>query len=241
MLTKLADHSLATDVVTLAVCQSSSSPLLNTHLHVLRADCWCSSTALTTSARCAWRSLTPCHQPSRTLVRTLDDVCDGFLLRLLGVSLWPCPGCANSRCASCTLLDLHVPLRFSRSWCFLLRSAKSHPSQIVCEDPPFDHSFSISPKGYNFAVHVSSTMACLMLSRHHSLCSLISAFVCAVLHTFLEFLPAGCTRGYASSAHREHSVHHCLWLKALFCLWLSLPPVPLCGSSPLRGRLLWHL
>ena len=38
--------------------------LLNTHLHVLRADCWCSSAALTSSARCAWRSLTSCHQPS---------------------------------------------------------------------------------------------------------------------------------------------------------------------------------
>ena len=31
--------------------------LLNTHFHVLRADCWCFSTALTPSARCAWRAI----------------------------------------------------------------------------------------------------------------------------------------------------------------------------------------
>ena len=30
--------------------------LLNTHFHVLRADCSCSSAALTPSARCAWRA-----------------------------------------------------------------------------------------------------------------------------------------------------------------------------------------
>ena len=53
-------------------------------------------------------------------------------------------------------------------------------------------SVSIFSEGYNFAVHVSSTMASLMLSRHRSL--------------FLESLPAGCTRGYASCVHRESSV-----------------------------------
>ena len=52
-------------------------------------------------------------------------------------------------------------------------------------------SFSLN-EGYNFAVHVSSTMASLMLSRHHSL--------------FLECLPVGCTRGYASCIHRDSSV-----------------------------------
>ena len=46
-------------------------------------------------------------------MRTLSDVRDGFLL-----SLWPCLGCAVSRCASWTppdriLLDRLVPLRFS--------------------------------------------------------------------------------------------------------------------------------
>ena len=70
--------------------------LLNTHLHVLRADCWCSSAALTSSARCAWRSLTSCHQPSSL------------------------SGCADSWCASGTpndrlFLDHLVPLRFTRS------------------------------------------------------------------------------------------------------------------------------
>ena len=50
----------------------------------------------------------------------------------------------------------------------------------ACEDLPSD-----------FAVHASSTMAGLMLSRHHSL--------------FLESLPAGCTRGYASCVRRESS------------------------------------
>ena len=55
-----------------------------------------------------------------TLVHALSDFPDGFLLRLRGVSLRPCPGCADSRCASCAppdrlLLDHLVPLRFSRS------------------------------------------------------------------------------------------------------------------------------
>ena len=62
-----------------------------------------------------------------------------------------------------------------------------------------------------------------MLSRHHSLCSLTSALICAVLHTSLESPPAGCTREYASCAlrettlcaSRETSFHHCLSLKAV--------------------------
>ena len=32
-----------------------------------------------------------------TLVHALSDLIDGFLLRSLGVSLWPCPGSADSR------------------------------------------------------------------------------------------------------------------------------------------------
>ena len=76
------------------------------------------------------------------------------------------------------------------AWCFLLRLATSHPSQLArVRDLP---SVSIFNEGYHFAVHVSSTMASLMLSRHRSL--------------FLESVPAGCTRGYASCVHRESSV-----------------------------------
>ena len=59
----------------------------------------------------------------------------------------------------------------------------------ACEDLP---SVSIFNDGYNFSVHVSSTMAGFMLSRNRSL--------------LLESLPAGCSRGYASCVHRESSV-----------------------------------
>ena len=59
----------------------------------------------------------------------------------------------------------------------------------ACEDLP---SVNIFNEGYNFAVHVSSSMASLMFSRHRSL--------------LLESLPAGCTRGYASCVYRESSV-----------------------------------
>ena len=75
-------------------------------------------------------------------------------------------------------------------WCSLLRLATSHPSQlarvrIFLQSAWFERLTEV-------AVHVSSTMAGLMLSRHHSL--------------ILESLPAGCTRGYASCVHREFSV-----------------------------------
>ena len=66
---RLLWSSLFTTLVTLAVCRSSSttlradSPLTRTST-LLWADCWCSSTALIFFARFAWRSLTPCHQPS---------------------------------------------------------------------------------------------------------------------------------------------------------------------------------
>ena len=101
-------------------------------------------------------------------------------------SLWPCLECAVSRCASGTLPDRLLLDRL------VLSVASCNVTSFTaraCEDLP---SVSIFNEGYNFAVHVSSTMASLMLSRHHSL--------------FLESLPAGCTRGYASCVHHESSV-----------------------------------
>ena len=78
-------------------------------------------------------------------------------------------------------------------WCFLLRLATLHPSQLARVRIFLrSHGLSIFNEGYDFAVHVSSIMAGWMLSRHHSL--------------FLESLPAGCTRGYASCVHRESSI-----------------------------------
>ena len=113
--------------------------------------------------------------------------------------------------------------------CCVLRRHIHH--SLVCGDPPSVSWFEHPTEGYDsrdrslwlFAAHVSSTMACRMLSRHHSLCSLTSAPICAVLHTSLESPPAGCTREYESCAlrettlcvSRESSVHHCLWLKAV--------------------------
>ena len=103
---------------------------------------------------------------------------------------------------------------------------------LVCGDPPSVTWFEHLTQGYDsrdrslwlFAAHVSSTMACLMLSWHPSLQdSLTSALICAVLHTSLESPPAGCTREYASCAlrettlcaSRESPVHHCPSLKAV--------------------------
>ena len=151
-----------------------------------------------------------------TIVHTLSDVLDGFLLRIRGVSLWPCPGCANSRCASCAppdrlLLDHLVPPR-----CSTLLPVTSHPSVSCVGILLRSHGLSIPPKGTtpeivrsgSLRLMSSSTMACPMLSRHHSLCSLTSALICAVLQTSLESPPAGCTRGYASCAIRDTT----LWL-----------------------------
>ena len=166
-----------------------------------------------------------------TLVHTLSDVLDGFLLRLLGV------------CQAMSLL-CRFSVRFVRSprspcssarpsvlsalCCFLQRHILHN---LVCEGPPSFTWFEHPTEGcvlrdrslWLCAAHVSSTMACLMLSRHRSLCSLISAFICAVLHTSLGSPPAGCTHKYASCALREttlcasgeSSVHHCLSLKAV--------------------------
>ena len=150
----------------------------------------------------------------------LSDVRDGFLLRLPGVSLWPSPGCAVPRCASCIppdriLLDHLVFLRFfsvlGALCCFLQRHILH---SFMCEDLPSVSWLEHPTEGFDsrdrslwpFAAHVSTTMAGLMLSQHHSLGSLTSALVCAVLHT----PPAGCTREYPSCVHRESSVHHCL-------------------------------
>ena len=87
---------------------------------------------------------------------------------------------------------------------------------------------------------MSRRPSCLMLSRHHALCTLTSALICAVLHTSLGCPPAGCTREYAScSLHettlcvsRESFVHHCLSLKAVLSDLLVCRTLPRCG--PLR-------
>ena len=151
-------------------------------------------------------------------------------------SLWPCLECAVSRCASGTLpdrllLDHLVLLSFTRS--LVLSVASCNVTSFTArarEDLP---SVSIFNEGHNFAVHVSSTMAGLMLSRHHSL--------------FLESLLAGCARGYASCVHRESSVspQHALPRAAGGLLVLKR------GSHSLRAlrvqsvvsrpRLLWSL
>ena len=150
-----------------------------------------------------------------TLVHTLSDVLDDFLLRLRGFSLWPCPGCADSRCASRAppdqlLLNHLVPLRFSRSSVLSVASCNVTSFTASCVsiflrspglfDQPTERDYSRDRSLWLFGAHVSSTMACLMLSRHPSLCSLTSALICAVLHSSsLESQPA-CTREYASRA-----------------------------------------
>ena len=107
---------------------------------------------------------------------TLSDVLDDFLLRLLGVSLsWPCPGCADSRCASCAppdrlLLDHLVPLRFSRSSLVLsVASCNVTSFTVSCVKILLrSHGLSIPPKGTtpeivysgSLRLYVSSTMAC---------------------------------------------------------------------------------
>ena len=96
------------------------------------------------------------------------------------------------------------------------------PHSLVCGDPPSVSWFEQPTERYDsrdrslwlFAAHVSSTKACLMVSTHPSLCSLTSALICAVLHTFLESPPAGCTREY-----------HCLSLQAVLSVLL------VCGDS----------
>ena len=87
--------------------------------------------------------------------------------------------------------------------------ATSHPSQSRAWGSSW---FEHPTEGYHsrdrslwlFAAQVSSTMACLMLSRHNSLCILTSALICAVLHTSLESPPAGCV---------------CSWVRVLRASW----------------------
>ena len=94
----------------------------------------------------------------------------------------------------------------------------------MCEDLPSVSWFEQPTEGYDsrdrslwlFAAHVSSTTTCSMLSRHPSLWQ-------SYFSANLASPPAGCTREYASCAHREtilcssreSSVHHCLSLKAV--------------------------
>ena len=73
-------------------------------------------------------------------------------------------------------------------WCFLLRLATLHPSQLA-RVRIFLRSASSTK---DTTLRSMSRLAGLMLSRHHSL--------------LFESLPAGCTRGYASCVHHESSV-----------------------------------
>ena len=161
-----------------------------------------------------------------TLVHTLSDVLDDFLLRLRGASL---SGLVLGVQILGTLRALLL-IDFSSITSFLCASLGPRCSLLLPATSSFtassvgillgSHSLSIPPKGtisrdrslWLFAAHVSSTMACLMLSRHPSLCSLTSALIYVVLHTSLESPPAGCARQYASCAH---AVHDCLSLKGV--------------------------
>ena len=76
-------------------------------------------------------------------------------------------GCASGTLPDRLLLDHLVLLRFTRS--LVLSVASCNVTSFTAranEDLP---SVSIFNERYNFAVHVSSTTASLMLSRHHSL------------------------------------------------------------------------
>ena len=100
------------------------------------------------------------------------------------------PGALQALFPDRLLLEHLVLLSFTRSLVLSVASCNvTSFTARACEDLS---SVSIINEEYNFAVHVSSTMAGLMLSRHRSL--------------FLGSLPAGCTRGYASCVHRESSV-----------------------------------
>ena len=140
---------------------------------------------------------------------------------LASYSLWPCLECAVSRCASGTLPDqlLLDHLVSLAPWCFLLRLATLHPSQLARVRIFLRSAFF--NEGYNFAVHVSSTMTSLMLSRHHSL--------------FLECLPAGSTRRYASCVHRKYLINtHFHVLRAdCWCSSAAHTPSARCATDAL--------
>ena len=132
----------------------------------------------------------------------------------LGVSPWPCPRWADSRCVSCALLHFLVPLRISWSSVLSVASCTVTSLRVSCVGILLrSHGLSIPPKGMTPEIVRSSSLRlmsrrswpALMLSRHHSLCSLTSALICAVLHTSLESPLAGCTREYASCAFRRFS------------------------------------
>ena len=74
---------------------------------------------------CTIRLVKTCHSRNCSLLSstrscwlhsciTLSDVLDDFLLRLVGVSLWPSPGCADSRCSPLLPATPH-PLQY-RVW-----------------------------------------------------------------------------------------------------------------------------
>ena len=103
-------------------------------------------------------------------------------------SLWPCLECEV--CRSVLMNFSSIVSFFCASlgpWCILLRLATSHPSQLARVRIFLQSQRKIQLCGPCLVDHAG-----LMLSRHHSL--------------FLESLPAGCTRGYASCVHRESSV-----------------------------------
>ena len=145
--------------------------------------------------------------------------------------LWPRPGCADSPCASCAPPDRLVPLRVSPSSVLSVASCNVPSFTVPClgillRSPGCTSHRRVHSRDrllWLFAAHVSSTVTCLMLSRHPSLCSLTSAPICAVLHTSLESPPAGCSREYAFCAllettlcaSRESSAQNFLSLKAV--------------------------
>ena len=102
----------------------------------------------------------------------------------------------------------------------------------MCEDPPSVTWVEHPTERYDsrdrslwlFAAHISPTMACLMLSRHPSLCSLhLSAHLRFAAYISRHLRLMAVLVEYASCAHREttlcvsreSSVHHCLSLKAV--------------------------
>ena len=94
-------------------------------------------TLLTGVAHCSTPAATHFSALARAgYTRASSDVLDDFLLRLRGVSLWPCPGCADSQCASCAppdrlLLDRLVLLRFTRSLVLSVGNVTSFTASCV--------------------------------------------------------------------------------------------------------------
>ena len=108
--------------------------------------------------------------------------------------------------------------------------------------------FSIpSHRGYDFRDRLPWFFASLCVTRHDIAVRMISlpclmrllrlsprvAWI-SIAVAVLSLPPRVRVEIFASCAHRESSVHHCLLLKAV-------SPVSLCGSLPLLERLLRHL